>query len=179
MDAFITIINAFIACYRKGVARKDHLNGVIWILAALRIFFIPGAAVKLHSLKIFTKIYSNSRMNNPLYFLVHRYYLSKRFSLSQRVRAAMSHHEYETKQYDQEYALHVYSSCGILLWSYLFEGFTFAIKLIATEDNLYEGELSVILFVDEIRLCRISYCYFDKTVISLELYDNVNNPQSN
>ena len=100
-------------------------------------------------------------MHNPLYSLVHRYYLSKRFSLSQRVRAAMSHHEYEQNN-TTKIRLTCLQLVPCFLWSYLFEGFTFAIKLIATE-HVYEGELSVILFVDEL------YCVVFHTVILIKL----------
>ena len=144
MDAFFSLIKAFIACYREGTARKNHLNGVIWLVAALRIFAIPGAALKLASLSINTKIQSRTHLGNPFYFLVHKYHLSKRFTLRQRLHAALSHHEYELKNYDSDYATQVYKSDGIPLWSYSCESGAFVIRLIATDDNYHEGELSVV-----------------------------------
>ena len=116
---------------------------------------------------ITNKLLNPSIPHDPLYFLVHTYYLSKRFTLRQRLRCAMDHHEYERMTYSCEYARRVYRTDGILLWNRSVDNRNFTMVLIATDDNRYEGDLSVILLVDNIRLCRMSFCYLNANVFGL------------
>ncbi len=82
----------------------------------------------------------------------------------------MNHHEYELKSYGSEYARQVYRSDGVLLWQRSFDDLRFTIVLIATEDNRHEGDLSVILSVNGIRLCRMSFCYLNAGNFGLSPY---------
>jgi uncharacterized protein VirK/YbjX len=113
------------------------------------------------------KLSNPMRSPDPLYFLKHKYYLSKHFTLRQRVQSAMLHHEHEMQNYSSEYARRVYRSDGVLLWDLCVNNHSFTIVLIATDDNLHEGELSVILAVDRMRLCRMSFCYINENVFGL------------
>jgi len=105
--------------------------------------------------------------HDPLYFLNHKYYLSKKFTLRQRVQAAMAHQSHESQNYDCEFARRVYRSDGVLLWQWSVDRHMFKIVLAATEDNRHEGDLSVILSVDNTRLCRMSFCYLNADIFGL------------
>ena len=118
-------------------------------------------------MKLMSKLYNPTRKHDPLYFLVHDYYISKRFTLRQRVRCAINHHEHELECYTGEYARQVYRSDGILLWKRSFDDLHFTIVLIATDDNRHEGDLSVVLSVNGVRLCRMSFCYLNANIFGL------------
>jgi uncharacterized protein VirK/YbjX len=83
------------------------------------------------------------------------------------VRAAIGHHEYELTKFTGEYSRRVYRSDGILLWEHCQRNAKFTIVLTATDDNLHEGELSVTLYIDDIRLCRMSFCYINGNMFGL------------
>jgi uncharacterized protein VirK/YbjX len=159
------MLKALTTVYREGLAEGTYYSSILRFLAALRIMFFPITITRFHSMKIMTKMYNPERKHDPLYFLVHHYYLSKKFTLRQRVQTAMNHHEYELANYSSEYARQVYRSEGILLWKRTFDNLHFTIILIATDDNRHEGDLSVILSVNGIRLCRMSFCYLNADIL--------------
>jgi uncharacterized protein VirK/YbjX len=110
------------------------------------------------------KLRHPTRKQDPFYFLAHNYYLSKRFTLRQRVDVAMRHHEYELQTYTVDYAKDVYRSEGALLWRQYFGDLCFKIVLTASLDNRHEGDLTVILYADDVDLCQISFCYLTADV---------------
>lgn len=165
------IVKALAMVYREELEnRTDNwpllrvLAALRMVLAALRIMCFPIAILKLHSMKFLTKLYNPARTLDPLYFLSHRYYISKHLTLRQRMQVAMNHHEYEFKNYGREYAMQVYRLGGVLLWERSIYNHDFAIVLNASDDNRHEGDLSVILLVDKVRLCRMSFCYLDADI---------------
>src|SRR5271165_5122333 len=129
--------------YREGLAEGTYYFPMLRFLAALRIMFFPNTLVRFNSMKLMSKLYNPTRKHDPLYFLVHDYYISRRFTLRQRVRCAINHHEHELESYTDEYARQVYRSGGILLWKRSFDDLHFTIVLVATDDNRHEGDLSV------------------------------------
>ena len=128
---------------------------------------VPAGVLQFHSTEILKKLCNPARAHDPLYFLTHNYYISKYFSLLQRVQSAINHHQFELKNYSCEYARQVYRSSGVVLWERSVDNLHFTIVLVATEDNRHEGDLSVILSVDNIRLCRMSFCYLNAHIFGL------------
>ena len=57
-----------------------------------------------------------------------------------------------------------------MLWKRSVGALHFAIVLVATDDNRHEGDLSVILSVNNTRLCRMSFCYINANVFGLPPY---------
>ena len=121
-------------------------------------------------MEIMFKMYNPARRHDPLYFLAHNYYMSKKFTLRQRVQTAMNHHGYELENYKREYARQVYRSNGVVLWERSIGNLHFNITLIASEDNRHEGDLSVILSVNSIILCIMSFCYLNADILGLPSY---------
>jgi uncharacterized protein VirK/YbjX len=80
----------------------------------------------------------------------------------------MSHHDYESRKYNLEYVRQVYKSDGVALWTHYVNNHHFVIRLNATNDNRHEGDLSVILTVDDVMLCRMSFCFLDAGILGLE-----------
>lgn len=165
MSVFIPTLKALMMSYRQGIADGSQYKGIRAIIAAIQIIMFPNLLVKFHSLAIVEKLQSKTRPQDPLYFLTHTYYLSKRLTLRQKFQVAVDHHEYESKYYISEYIARVYHSEGVKLWERFADNHHFAIELIVTEDNLHEGELSVILSIDNNRLCRMSFCYVSAGIL--------------
>jgi uncharacterized protein VirK/YbjX len=163
----ILMLKAFAIVYRERLAAGTPYSSILRLLAALRILLFPYGVLQFHSMEILKKLCSPTRAHDPLYFLVHNYYISRHFTLWQRVQCAMTHHQFELKNYSCEYARQVYRSSGVLLWERSVDNLRFTIVLIATEDNRHEGDLSVILSVDNIRLCRMSFCYLNALIFGL------------
>jgi uncharacterized protein VirK/YbjX len=153
----ILMLKALTIVYREGLVAGTRCSSILRLLAASRVLLFPHGVLQFHSMEILKKLCSSTRTHDPLYFLTHNYYISKHFTLRQRVQAAIDHHQFELKNYSSEYARQVYRSSGVLLWEQYVDNIHFTIVLIATEDNRHEGDLSVILSVDNIRLCRMSF----------------------
>jgi uncharacterized protein VirK/YbjX len=161
------VLKALIAVYREGLAEGAFYYPMLRCLAALRIMFFPNAIIQFNSLELLDKLRHPTRKHDPLYFLVHDYYISKKFTLRQRVQVAMIHHKHELEAYSGEYMKRVYRYDGILLWQRSFDNLHFTIVLVATPDNRHEGDLSVILSVNNIRLCIMSFCYLNAGIFGI------------
>jgi uncharacterized protein VirK/YbjX len=163
----LSMFNALVIVYREEFVDGNIYSSIIRFLAALRIMLFPNTMRKFHSMELISKLHSRNQKHDPLYFLTHKYYISKQFTLQQRVQAAMDHHKYEFENYNREYARQVYNSYGLLLWGHTVGDHKFAITLIATDDNRHEGDLSVILSVGNTRICRMSFCYLNASTFKM------------
>jgi uncharacterized protein VirK/YbjX len=102
------------------------------------------------------------------FFLTHKYYLSRYFSLAQRIDCAICHYSYEGRNGTPAYLRSVYHSPhGLTLWHQVPNGVRCAITLRATEDNRYEGDLSVCCYVNDARVCRLSFSYINCSMFGL------------
>lgn len=136
------------------------------LLWAMRIFFFPSELRRFRYLPLNSNLDDHAR-SDPLYFLVHKYYISKHFTLRQRLRSALDHHEFELRNFTGEYHRQVHSPNGLLIWERLVGKLHFKIVLIATDGNRHEGQLSVVLSVDNTSLCRVSFCYNNADLFGL------------
>ena len=153
--------------YREAMVKQPLSFAMLRVISALRILLFPRAIFQFHSMNVLEKLYNPTRIHDPLYFLVHNYYISRRFTLGQRVRSAMTHHKFELEHYKTEYMRLVYRASGVVLWERNVDNFHFTIVLVASEDNRHEGDLSVILSVDNVRLCRMAFSYLDASIFGL------------
>jgi uncharacterized protein VirK/YbjX len=160
----VLMLRAFTIVYREELAVGTRLSSLLRSLAALRIIFFPKMVSQLESMQILTKLYNPKRKHDPLYFLAHKYYVSKRLTLRQRVQTALNHHKYELEAFSAEYARQVYRADGVILWERFIDKLHFTMVLIATPDNRYEGDLTVLLSVNDVRLCRMSFCYLNADI---------------
>ncbi len=130
------------------------------VIAACRILRFPLRLRRLWALNFMTPYFSLSKRRDRFYFLTHNYYLSKKFSVAQRIDCAVVHYSFERQNYGPCYHRSVYqSSRGLALWHRVVDGTPYTITLCATEDNRYEGDLSVLCLVNETRVCRLSFSY--------------------
>jgi uncharacterized protein len=107
------------------------------------------------------------RPSDPLFFLTHKHYLSSRLTLAQRIECAVNHFEFEQRHRRADYHELVYRASGLVLWTKLVEGVRYALRLTTERDHLYEGDLSVILTVDDTMIGIMSFSYVDTAVFGL------------
>jgi uncharacterized protein VirK/YbjX len=93
-----------------------------------------------------------------------RHYLSRHLTTRQRIDSLVYHHEFERGQYLPSYRSHVYDGSGILLWRSSSPDIRCEIRLETGNDNRWEGELSVVLYLNGARLSVMSFSYVDSTV---------------
>lgn len=89
-----------------------------------------------------------------------RPYLSRNLTLAQRIGCAITHYSFEGRNYGPIYHRSVHQSPrGLVLWHRLVDGTRYTIALRATEDTRREGDLSVLCFVNDTRVCRVCFSY--------------------
>ena len=141
----------------------------IRLIAACRILPFPLKLKRLWSLNFMRPYFSGQNKRDTLFFLTHDYYLSKAFTLAQRIDCAVAHYSFEGQNYGPIYHRSVYQSRrGLALWHRVVDGTRYTITLCATEDNRYEGDLSVLCFVNETRVCRVSFSYVNGSLFGLQ-----------
>jgi uncharacterized protein VirK/YbjX len=165
----ILVLKVLTIVYREELAQPQgtFYSAIFRCAAAARILLFPRTIVQFKSMKLMAKLKHPTRNHDPLYFLAHHYYISRKFTLRQRVDVAMEHHKYELQIYNCEYMRQVYRSNGIVLWERSFADLHFTIVLIASPDNRHEGDLTVILYVNKIILCQMSFCYLKSDIFGL------------
>jgi hypothetical protein len=163
------VLKALTTVYREEMTDKQKTvySPILRCLAGARILSFPRAISQFNAMNLISKLRHPTRKHDPLYFLVHNYYMSRQFTLRQRVDVAMVHHEYELQTYNSDYARQVYRSDGVPLWERSFDGQHFSIILTASPDNRHEGDLTVILAVNNTSLCRMSFCYLNASIFGL------------
>jgi uncharacterized protein VirK/YbjX len=139
------------------------------LLAACKILAFPLKLKHLRSLNFMGPYFSNKKKRDTFFFLTHDYYLSRAFTLAQRVDCAINHYSFEGQNYGPNYHRSVYQSPrGLALWHRVVDGASYSIYLCATEDYRYEGDLSVLCFVNDTRVCRVSFSYVDGSLFGLQ-----------
>lgn len=95
-------------------------------------------------------------------------YLSRYFTLAQRIDCAVTHYSFEGRHYGPTYRHCVHQSPGgLVLWRRVVDSARYAITLRASDDGRREGELSVLCFVNDTRVCCISFSYVNGRVFGL------------
>src|SRR5580700_3417835 len=141
----------------------------IRLIAATRILSFPSKLKQLWSLNFMRPYFPDEENRDTFYFLTHDYYLSRYFTLAERVDCAISHYSFEGENYGPTYRSSVYQSpLGLVLWQRVVNGTRYTITLRATDDYRYEGDLSVLCFVDNARVCRVSFSYVNRVLFGLQ-----------
>ena len=88
--------------------------------------------------------------------------------MAQRIDCAITHYSFEGRNYGPTYHRSVHQSPhGLVLWHRVVDGTRYAITLRATEDIRREGDLSVLCFVNDTRVCRVSFSYVNGSLFGL------------
>src|ERR1700689_3951502 len=89
----------------------------IRLIAATRILSFPSKLKRLWSLNFMRPYFSDDKNRDTFYFLTHNYYLSRYFTLAERVDCAISHYSFEGENYGPTYRRSVYQSpLGLVSW---------------------------------------------------------------
>jgi uncharacterized protein VirK/YbjX len=153
-------VKAFLLAFVSARRSQYDRLAPIRLMAACRILLFPSKLKQLRSLNFMRPYFSHATKRDTFFFFTHDYYLSRYFTLAQRVDCAISHYTYECQNYGPTYHRSVYQSPhGLALWHRVVDGTRYTLTLSATEDNRYEGDLSVFCFVDDTRVCRVSFSY--------------------
>jgi uncharacterized protein VirK/YbjX len=104
-------------------------------------------------------------VHDPLFYLSHQHYLARGLTNDDRILAAKAHYAHETAAFDARYIAQVYRGDGLVLWSSTREDVTYEIRLLPGNDVLYEGGVSLVLFVDGVRVCVLSYTIVPSVVM--------------
>ena len=168
------MLKAFTIVFNEELTESESvvrpLFALLRLLAALRTVFFPNLITKYQNLNVFWKLYNPRRRWEPLYFAIHKFHVCRSFTFRERFKCAMTHHEYEDKNYNRQYFEQVYPGNGILLWEKSVDSVHFRLELTAIDHNRHEGELCVVLSADNIRLCMMSFCYLDADIFGLPSY---------
>ncbi len=95
--------------------------------------------------------------DDTVFFLSHRHYLAKGLTTRQRASVALHHYRHEVAAFDPAYFDAVYRQGGLTLWRDEVDGTSYDIRLMPGNDVLYEGGVSVVFFVNNARVCVVSY----------------------
>lgn len=173
MVSYITRISArWLARFRTRKPETDLVTRsrltLFRLIAALRVLQFPLKLKQLWSLNFMRSFFPNKSKPDTFFFLSHEHYLSRNLTLAQRVDCAINHYRFEGQNYGSTYHRSVYQSPhGLVLWHRIVEGTRYTIALRATEDNRHEGDLSILCFVNETRVCRVSFSYVDSSLFGL------------
>ena len=139
------------------------------VLAACRILRFPSKLAQLWSLNFLRPYFSVEDKRAAFFFLTHNHYLSKYFTVAQRIDCAIAHYGFERQNYGPAYHRSVYQSLlGLTLWHRVVDRARYTIILRATEDNRHEGDLSVLCFVNDTRVCRMAFSYVNSSLFGLQ-----------
>ena len=121
----------------------------------------------LYSLPIIFRYIAIPDDVNQLFHMRHRYYLCKGFNLRARIDSALSHYRFENDYYNEEYKKSVYNDSGLVLWSRMFDGTQYEIRLRESSKDRHEGGASIVMLVNEKTcLTEFSYSWVDAALIN-------------
>ncbi len=155
------LLTAFVVSCINDARSSAWLAASTDFLGPLRGLRYP--ALSLRTLQRFNLRHRELELERVEFFnhLRHQFYLSKRLSTRQRLEVALHHHDYEYGRYCDAYRAQVYRHAGLILWQTEVDGTRFCMRLIASRDLSWEGDLSVVLQADGVRLCTMSFSYVD------------------
>lgn len=155
---------AFSELVRGGAFDWRRRAGWRSLLRATRLLARPEKVASLLALERVKDAVEQARGPEAFSFLTSPRFLARQLSLEQRVDCALYHYTYEQATFSRAYVDAVHRGEGLELWRVSSEDHVFAIRLMVANDNLFEGFLSVVAFVDGQRVCVFSFSYVDAAI---------------
>jgi len=100
------------------------------------------------------------------YHLSHRDYLANFLTLNERVEFAMSHMRVESQEFNDSYKEAVYLKGGLVVWEQNAKGMCFQIRLKMASRVCQEGDLELLMSVDDERLYSYKFSWMDGAKIN-------------
>lgn len=155
---------AFCDLARGGAFDWRRRAGWRSLLRAARLLARPEKLASLLELDLVKDAVARTRGPEAFSFLTSARFLARQLSLEQRVECALHHYTYEQATFSGAYVDAVHRGEGLELWRVSSESHVFTIRLTEANDNLFEGCLSVVAFVDDQRMCVLSFAYVDAAI---------------
>jgi uncharacterized protein VirK/YbjX len=162
-----TLVRVIVDGLRSDLRAQPIRTSAVRALRSLRVFGANRMARELLANEAFCAHVHTIDGSDWLCFLSHRSYLARGLSTRQRTGCALSHYGQEMTTFDDEYRRQVYRDGGLVLWVAEVDGVRYSARLTPGNDVLYEGGLSVVLFVDEERVCVVSHSRIEGSLIGL------------
>jgi uncharacterized protein VirK/YbjX len=166
MSATRMVLTAFVVSCINDVRSSAWLGASTDLLGPLRGLLYP--TLSMRTIRLFNLRQQELELKREEFFnhLRHQFYLSKRLSTRQRLEVALHHHDYEFRRYSDAYRAQVYRNSGLILWQADVDDTHFCIRLTASRDLSWEGDLSVTLHANGARLCTMSFTYVDSSLFA-------------
>ena len=133
------------------------------ILRPLRVLAYREAHWKLLALPVYKQFGATLLREDPFHHISHRYYLRQGLTVRQRVQYVYNHYAFESRQWTDDYRQAVYGGPGLELWRSDGGGAVVTIRLEVGERDVPEGDLSIVLSVDNAALHRINFSWLADT----------------
>jgi len=156
--------DALTALVRGGAIDWRRRAGWRTALRTARLLARPEKLARLLELDLIRNALVPARGTDAFSFLTRASFLARPLGLEQRVDCALYHYAYEQATFTLPYVDAVYRGEGLELWRASAEDHAFALRLLVANDNLFEGCLSVVAFVDGQRVCVLSFAYVDAAI---------------
>ena len=156
--------DALAALARGGAIDWRRRAGWRTMVRTARLLARPAKLARLLELELVKDALVPARGAEAFSFLTRARFLARPLALEQRVDCALHHYSYEQATFSSAYVDAVYRGEGLELWRAASEDRVFAIRLLVANDNLFEGLLSVVAFVDRQRVCVLSFSYVDAAI---------------
>jgi len=146
---------------RDGGIDWHRRSGWRSLLRAALLLVNPEKLARLLELDLVKDTLVPVRGAESFAFLTRALYLARALDMEQRLDCALHHYAYEQATFSPAYVDAVYRGEGLELWRGASDDHEFVIRLVTANDNLFEGSLSIVAFVDAQRVCVLSFSYVD------------------
>lgn len=157
------LIKTFVA----EVRAKGLRAGLLHFVGSLRSLRFPGRTKKAMDLLVQSGSEQWLGKHEHYFHIRHKFYLSKRFTVSQRTDIVAYHYAHEGKHFLPAYRELVYGGPGLALWEARVDDNLFSIRLNASVHMRWEGDLSLELLVNDMPLQIMSFAYVDAALFGL------------
>jgi uncharacterized protein VirK/YbjX len=145
---------------------RFHYGAGVWLLSLLRplrVLAYREAHRKLLALPVYKQFGATMLRQDPFHHLSHGRYLRQGLTVRQRIEYVYQHYAFESRQWTDDYRRAVYGGPGLELWRSPGGGAVVTIRLGAGKPDVPEGDLSIVLSVDNAPLHRISFSWLADT----------------
>jgi uncharacterized protein len=145
---------------------RFHYGAGAWLLSILRplrVLAYCDTHRKLLALPAYKQFGATMLREDPFHHLSHGRYLRRGLTVRQRVQYVYQHYAFESRQWTDDYLQAVYGGPGLELWRSDGGRAVFTIRLEAGERDTPEGDLSIVLSVDNAALHRINFSWLADT----------------
>jgi uncharacterized protein len=130
---------------------RFHYWAAVWLLSILRplrVLAYRETHRKLLALPVYKQFGATMLREDPFHHISHRHYLRQGLTVGQRVQYVYQHYAFESRQWTDDYSRAVYGGPGLELWRSHGGGAVVTIRLEAGRRDVPEGDLSIVLSVD-------------------------------